>query len=188
MDATTLLEELRRSQDRLRKEVLSGQAMILTEIRSLHQFWKDQLGAGQSSPAGAADGISTARSSEKFNSVNEGLSKGLEDFTSTMVKNIEDLTSVFAADIERRALAARPKREGQQVRFDDTPALPSYSSAAGGAAMEESPIPSDTTHRTLASHPRAPDPARPLTQATLQADGEPRSRPTGDVGKDQHVG
>ena len=29
------------------------------------------------------------------------------------------------------------KREGQQVRFDDTPALPSYSSAAGGAAMEE---------------------------------------------------
>ncbi|CAL1165970.1 unnamed protein product [Cladocopium goreaui] len=108
-----------------------------------------------------------------------------------MVKNIEDLTSVFAADIERRALAARPKREGQQVRFDDTPALPSYSSAAGGAAMEESPIPSDTTHRTLASHPRAPDPARPLTQATqatLQADGEPRLRATGDVGKDQHAG
>lgn len=29
-------------------QVLSGQAMILTEIRSLHQFWKDQLGAGQS--------------------------------------------------------------------------------------------------------------------------------------------
>lgn len=28
--------------------------------------------------------------------------------SSTQVKNIEDLTSVFAADIERRALAARP--------------------------------------------------------------------------------
>ena len=155
------------------------------------------------------------------------------------------------------SLALR-KREGQQVRFDDTPALPSYSSAAGGAAMEESPIPSDTTHRTLAacrtrlsqcfrfsacegchvllfwhaeslplgnlvsswqrttslvtellsncfqqfqpipintkstpcavpeaSHPRAPDPARPLTQATqatLQADGEPRRETSGPQG------
>ena len=46
------------------------------------------------------------------------------------------------------------------------------------------PINTKSTPCTVpeASHPRAPDPARPLTQATLQADGEPRRGTSGPQG------
>ncbi|CAK9066206.1 Uncharacterized protein SCF082_LOCUS33758, partial [Durusdinium trenchii] len=143
-DVTTLLQELRRSQDRLRKEVLNGQAMILSELRSLHDFWKDQLGIGQSLPSRPLDadrdvldvvarGADREVDSGRFGP--DGLSKDVEEFTESVVgslegrpvaeiKNIEGLTSVFADDLERRAKwplqprrAARPPGDGRTVRF-----------------------------------------------------------------------
>ncbi|CAK9066205.1 unnamed protein product, partial [Durusdinium trenchii] len=132
-DVTTLLQELRRSQDRLRKEVLNGQAMILSELRSLHDFWKDQLGIGQSLPSRPLDadrdvldvvarGADREVDSGRFGP--DGLSKDVEEFTESVIKNIEGLTSVFADDLERRAKwplqprrAARPPGDGRTVRF-----------------------------------------------------------------------
>eukprot|EP00930_Biecheleria_cincta_P075607 TRINITY_DN6278_c0_g1_i2.p2 TRINITY_DN6278_c0_g1~~TRINITY_DN6278_c0_g1_i2.p2 ORF type:complete len:285 (-),score=75.79 TRINITY_DN6278_c0_g1_i2:26-850(-) len=81
-----LLEDIRRNQEQLRRELLSGQASILSELRSLRQAWQArQSGSGQNAAA------AHARGSLSF----ESLSRGLEDITDSVTKNIEGLTAVF---------------------------------------------------------------------------------------------
>lgn len=75
-----MLEDIRRSQERLRRELLSGQASILSELRSLRQAWQGR----QSSEHTTADSMSFHR-----------LSRGLEDITDSVTKNIEGLTAAF---------------------------------------------------------------------------------------------
>ncbi|CAJ1387773.1 unnamed protein product [Effrenium voratum] len=150
-DTAALLEELRRSQDRLRKEVLSGQALILNEIRSLHQYWKDQLGVPSSPGPGVPSSPGPGAEAEKKAadgkgakvarpSISEGLSKGLEEFTDSVVKNIEGLTSVFAENIGRHGdvphLPTPKKRDSQSVRFAEQ-RVSLHRATLAGAEVEE---------------------------------------------------
>ncbi|CAE7374323.1 unnamed protein product [Symbiodinium pilosum] len=95
------VKELRRSQDRLRKEVLSGQALILAELRSLHSYWKEQLGqvSGELLP-NSIPCKGPAKAPTDRDAGSEDLSKGVEEFTDAIVKNIENLTNAVFCEPE----------------------------------------------------------------------------------------
>eukprot|EP00439_Symbiodinium_sp_Y106_P085030 s1782_g27.t1 len=99
-----LLEELRRSQDRLRKEVLAGQAAILSELRSLHQYWKQQLGPGAAQGLGEdpaepeVQELAVSKVSGE-EAVERRLSEGLQDFTDSIVQSIEGLSSKLVFEL-----------------------------------------------------------------------------------------
>ncbi|CAE7244883.1 unnamed protein product [Symbiodinium sp. CCMP2456] len=137
-----LLEELRRSQDRLRKEVLAGQAAILCELRSLHHYWKQQLGAVQGSRAEVSAEVSAEPVSKvSEEAVERKLSEGLQDFTDSIVRAPRRLcacTLAVPGGALRTPIATSGiARSERSVRFDPEPPSPSPSEFHGDAAHAE---------------------------------------------------
>ncbi|CAE7276093.1 apdG [Symbiodinium sp. CCMP2592] len=112
---------LRRVQEGIKLHAKAAAATAATAW-SLHEYWKQQLGAAQGSDRSASPAAASPAAKELSNvgreeAVERRLSEGLQDFTDSIVQSIEGLSSKLVFEVPARpGPQPKPRTQSDQPR------------------------------------------------------------------------